>query len=925
MTDPMSMQGDIRKTTDRNATAGSSPNDGLFLRDDGVFHTPPLPQCMRSRTGLAGAQGLMFPDNQRKTTGKTSTPSGKPAKVARNDIDTHASAPTSILPDPITLSASARAALQPFLTAVLGLAGVPAGDSQHVLFAIKHDGTRGWSPRSFKEFLEEFGRNPARACYLSTATVTMGTQPCATTPALRHGNRHFVEQRFFVLDDIGTRVKHGDLPAIFQNPTTIVETSEGNYQYAYRWTAPITNLSLAQEIIRAVYAAGAIHGWDQGGALPIKFIRLPMGVNGKRTAQNGKPGFATSKTWFPCRLIECHPERVFDPVEVAMAIGHDVNAPQNRTGRALSILRRDEGYHSVTCDGIVDTFLERLSKVGEVIGESSGGIYHDVKCPWADEHTDKAAGTAGYKPLGVMGTFGDEGSVCQRHFKCFHNSCAGRLTTDYIEHMRQRYEALFPEPIPVTDHSAKLARDWVWVSNVPGYSNGAYVRLSDGIAWPVSVFAEHYRGKILGPKTKPKGRPITTTQATQFRDSSLRLCFDRVELRPDVPSWMFTDSDGRRVLNTFRRVTLKSAAFDPAFMGRWLERHQKLYGEASAATLDGWAYKYQHPEWTGYGELGIGQVQGIGRTSMLRTYLDLWRPEYVATLPMKHLSLDWGNYQTKLLVIVNEVCASEANKFNLAEKFKEEIDSTPDRRIDVNIKGGRIIEGQRVFAHWLMFSNHRDAMHIPENDRRLLVTDNGYARPTARENAEFWEGYWNKDREYSKTQLHYFLMMRDLTSFDPFADAPHTDMRQSMISETSLTGRVVDAVLEHWLECAGARGIALGQLMQVMNQVVRRRFLDNTLPVSWAIQARKHLHSRTVQDPEYWQIKGQRDGRQWVDVGITRKVPDGPTKDWCVKQNILLLPDLQHEAVPVGAMDVKWDRLAAAVDDALSSAVGVEG
>ena len=940
-----STPGNTCKPVALKTTAGPSPNDGLFLGDDGMFHTPPLPQSMRIRTGEAGAIGLMFPDNQRKPAGKHqapppptgaagthATPNGKPAEAPRIDAGGGASEagtregdPATTPPDPEALSAFGQEALQPFLTAVLGPAGVPAGDSQHALFAIKHGGTRGWWPCSFKEFLEEFGGNPGRACYISTSIVTMGTHPRTAGPALRHGNKHFVEQRFFVLDDIGTRVKHADLPAIFQSPTTIVETSEGNYQYAYRWTCPITDLALAQEIIRAVYAAGATHGWDQGGALPIKFVRLPAGVNGKRPTKNGKPGFATAKTWFPCRMLECHPERSFDPVEVAMAVGHDVNAPKNSTGRELSALRRDEGHHNVTCDGIVDTFLDRLETVGEVIGESPGGIYQDVKCPWADEHTDKAAGTAGYKPLGVIGTHGDEDSICQRHFKCFHDSCDGRRTEDYIEYMRQRYEALFPDLIAVTDHSAKLARDWVWVSNVPGYNNGAYVRLADGTAWSISVFAEHYRGKIPGPKTKAKGRPTMATQASQFRNSPLRLCFDRAELRPDVPSWMIIDSDGRRVLNSFRRVVLKSAAYDPAFMDRWLDRHQRLYGEASAATLDGWAYKYQHPEWTGYGELGIGQVQGIGRTSFLRTYLDMWRPEYVATLPMKHLSLDWGNYQTKLLVIVNEVCASEASKFSLAEKFKEEIDSTPERRIDVNVKGGRIIEGQRVFAHWLMFSNHRDALHIPETDRRLLVADNGYKRRTAQDNAEFWEGYWNKNKEYSKTQLHYFLMSRDLSGFDPFADAPPTTMRQRMIRETSITGVAVDAVLDHWLACASAQGISIEQMMHAINQGVRRRFRGNSLPTNWKMQARRHLQSRTVLEPEYWSIKGKRDGRLWVDVGRRRDAPDGPARGWCKKQNILLIPGLQGVDVPVGAVDVDWDGLATAVDDALSSEVGIEG
>jgi len=817
----------------------------------------------------------------------------------------------------------AATALKPFLSALLGDDVMapppePAPEGQaYPMFTIKHGSSRGWVPCTLIEFMERFKTNPAQACYTNTATVTMGTQQDDNTkPALRHGAKHFVEQRFIILDDIGTgpgaKCNPDDLLPAFRNPTTIVETSPGNYQYGYRWVQPIKDIALAAEITKAIYAAGRTHGWDTGGALASKFIRLPIGVNGKRETRNGKPGFANAKTWFPCRLVECNPENTFDPVALALAISHDVNAPEHSSARALSRMHRKAGHTSVTFDGIIDPFLEKLELVGQVIGDAANGVYKDVVCPGADKHTDTKDITAGYKPIGVPGTRGDEDGIYQRHFKCFHDSCADFSTRDYISYMETRFDDVFVDPTPTRDASAKLAREWAYVTGGTKHTGGAYVRLADGLQWSTTQFAETYRAKAPGTKV---------ALAALFRSSPLRLEFDRLELRPDIKDWIFTDSNGHRVLNTFRRIPLKSVPREPGFMDRWLEFHRRIYGEASDAILDGWAYKYQHPEWTGYAELGIGQVHGTGRTSFMQTYMEMWRHEYVATLPMKHLALDWGNYQTKLLVVVNEVCASDANRFELAEKFKEDIDTTPGRRTDVNIKGGAILEGQRVFAHWIMFSNHLGAIHVEESDRRILITDSGHIRMTREEKAEFWEGYWKKDIEYSKTQLHYFLLDRDLSGFDPFMDAPHTLARARMISKTTLAGGMVDAILDNWLECANARGISASQMMEAMNRAMRSRFLKETLPANWRKQARAHLQSRTVQTNDYWQVR-KADKRPWVDTGKNRDKPNGPPRGWCTKQNVLLIQRLLKVNVNVAGCDVDWDRLVVAVLEAVESEEG---
>ena len=98
------------------------------------------------------------------------------------------------------------------------------------------------------------------------------------TKALRHKNEYIRELPVFMLDDIGTRTQPEDLPPLLQKPTTIVESSTGNFQYTYRLSKPFTDIDDARDFITNLYSMGS---WDGGGSVAAKFIRLPCGINGK--------------------------------------------------------------------------------------------------------------------------------------------------------------------------------------------------------------------------------------------------------------------------------------------------------------------------------------------------------------------------------------------------------------------------------------------------------------------------------------------------------------------------------------------------------------------------------------------------------------------------------------------------------------------
>jgi hypothetical protein len=85
------------------------------------------------------------------------------------------------------------------------------------------------------------------------------------------------EVRALVVDDVGSKVAEGAVRLALGDPTAIVETSLGNFQWSYRLTAPVPVAAwggLFAEIERLV-------GMPLEGRDAVHLFRLPCGVNSK--------------------------------------------------------------------------------------------------------------------------------------------------------------------------------------------------------------------------------------------------------------------------------------------------------------------------------------------------------------------------------------------------------------------------------------------------------------------------------------------------------------------------------------------------------------------------------------------------------------------------------------------------------------------
>jgi len=101
---------------------------------------------------------------------------------------------------------------------------------------------------------------------------------------------HFYALYAIMLDDVGTKSEHESLTL---KPSWLLETSKGNYQAGYILSTPIKDADLADQLMKAIIAAGLC---DEGAGGPTtRLARLPVGINGKRE----QPFSCNLEAWNP--------------------------------------------------------------------------------------------------------------------------------------------------------------------------------------------------------------------------------------------------------------------------------------------------------------------------------------------------------------------------------------------------------------------------------------------------------------------------------------------------------------------------------------------------------------------------------------------------------------------------------------------------
>ena len=209
-------------------------------------------------------------------------------------------------------------------------------------------------------------------------------------------------------------------------PTALIETSPGNYQAMYFFKELVTDIEEFDALIRA-FIQKEFLGNDTGQAGVNRVFRPPAGLNGK--AKHIRDGHL-----WRVRMTEWNPELRYTVAEIAAAFGltlaKAVRKPLDENLLAGAKADRIRAFVGVRAA------LRAAGMIKREEADYSGWI--QVRCPWTDEHSDRAdTGAAIRLPEEENQWFGA--------FRCHHGHCEGkgwREVTDWLAESQAEVLAL---------------------------------------------------------------------------------------------------------------------------------------------------------------------------------------------------------------------------------------------------------------------------------------------------------------------------------------------------------------------------------------------------------------------------------------------------------------------------------------------------
>ena len=213
----------------------------------------------------------------------------------------------------------------------------------------------------------------------------------------RRRKKDCVAAHVVMLDDVGTKAK---VPPV--EPPVILETSPGNCQYVYaleryEFDTP-EKLAHYEAVVRSLTEAG--YG-DPGAGTATRVYRVPGSVNQKESAKS-----------FETRILTWEPERKWTLDALVEAFG--VKVQPAKTPLPSDALSTD----------VDDVVVDWLQKHNLVRDESDAWL--NIRCPWADQHSEGGKDEAAYVPLGR----GEH--PLYRGFNCFHAHCISKKAPEFL-------------------------------------------------------------------------------------------------------------------------------------------------------------------------------------------------------------------------------------------------------------------------------------------------------------------------------------------------------------------------------------------------------------------------------------------------------------------------------------------------------------
>lgn len=266
------------------------------------------------------------------------------------------------------------------------------------------DNPAKWRPHAWRPKDEQLPISPQR----TNGYVAVSSFHRAADHSWRRTQACFAAGRALMIDDVGTKVDRRMVEGLL--PTAVVETSPANFQYWFFLDEPCRDRALFAHLIQQ-FIDKRLLGNDPGQNGVNRVGRVPDFINGK--AKYGGD--------FRVRLAGADWSWRYSLTRIAEAFGLDSEPPARVEARLLS--------RGVMAERVA-MFAEhwkwlRASGMAKEAAPNLGG-WIDIRCPWTDEHTNRAdTGASVAAPSEANGFYGA--------FRCHHGHCADKAWRDLTD------------------------------------------------------------------------------------------------------------------------------------------------------------------------------------------------------------------------------------------------------------------------------------------------------------------------------------------------------------------------------------------------------------------------------------------------------------------------------------------------------------
>ena len=571
-----------------------------------------------------------------------------------------------------------------------------------------------------------------------------------------------------VLDDVGTKAL---IPPL--DPTWIMETSPGSFQWGYAFSEQPTKADFSAAI-KAIADAGYT---DPGALNAVRNFRLPGSVN-------LKPG----REMFRSKLVEFHPTRDYTLPDICTALGV---VPAESQEDFKPIRLSDDG---------ADDVLAWLSDQGMALSRPNAQGWAGIICPNSAQHTDG-------NPEGRY-------MAANRAYCCLHSHCIdfdSRSFLDWVadnggpRHQPGLREELLAvamdsalsklQPTPeYPDRAAEIIaeverKELGRIERDGWYERFAYLQddeaffdLADRREISRSTFNALFR-HIKCVSVHAAGKTPRRIEAS--------ICFDENRQAKGAKSLVgVTYAAGADVLvareglvygNRWRDARPAPVAGDVTPWLQHLERMVPVEYEREHL-LNVLAHKVQFPAHKINHAVLMGGHPGSGKDTLLAPFFWAIGGAAKANCSLvrnEELTQQWGYALECEVMEIAELRQSEAKDRRALENTLKPIIAAPPELLTVQRKGLHpYMALNRVLV--VAFSNERAAISIPSDDRRWFCLWADAARMPEDEAMKLWNWYQNRGG-FAAVAAH--LYARDVSAFNPGATPPMTEAKMIMVEQ----------------------------------------------------------------------------------------------------------------------------------------------